>query len=100
MTKLTEQIIRDISLDKGIWLDDDLNGEYNDGSLRCYIWFRLLRDGSFEIVRQVLRMPYISMDDISDYTAVRKINTVEDLNKAFENIFNLPQRLLDLFSEF
>ena len=75
-------------------------GEYNDGSLRCYIWFRLLRDGSFEIVRQVLRMPYISMDDISDYTAVRRIETVEDLNKAFENIFNLPQRLLDLFSEF
>ena len=45
-------------------------------------------------------MPYISMDDISDYTAVRRIETVEDLNKAFENIFNLPQRLLDLFSEF
>lgn len=99
MEKLTEQIIRDISLEKGVWLDDDLSGDIHDGSLKVHVWFNKLPIG-FEIVRQVLRMPYISMDDISDYTAVRRIETVEDLNKAFENIFNLPQRLLDLFSEF
>lgn len=45
-------------------------------------------------------MPYISMENIPDYTAVREIKTVEDLDKAFENIFNLPARLLDLFCEF
>ena len=30
MTKLTEQLIRDISLSKGIWLDDDLSGDIHD----------------------------------------------------------------------
>jgi len=99
MVKLTEQIIRDVSLDKGIWLDDDLNGEYSDGSLQCHIWFNKTDDG-FEIVRQIVEMPCISMENIPDCTAVREIKTVEDLNKAYENISNLPTRLLGLFCEF
>lgn len=50
MTKLTEQLIRDISLSKGIWLDDDLNGDIHDGSLKVHVWFNNTGNG-FEIVR-------------------------------------------------
>ena len=99
MVKLTEQIIRDISLDKGIWLDDDLNGDIHDGSLKVHVWFNWLPIG-FEIVRQVSEMPYMSIENVPDYCAEREIKTVEDLNKAYEDIFNLPTRFLDLFYNF
>lgn len=99
MVKLTEQIIRDISLDKSIWLDDDLNSDIYDGSLKVYVWFNRLPIG-FEIVRQVSEMPYISIENVPDYCAEREIKTVEDLNKAYEDIFNLPIRFLDLFYDF
>ena len=99
MTKLTEQLIRDISLSKGIWLDDDLSGDIHDGSLKVHVWFNNTGNG-FEIVRQVAEMPYISIENIPDYCAEREIKTVEDLNKAYEDIFNLPERFLNLFYNF
>lgn len=99
MVKLTEQIIRDISLDKGIWLDDDLSGDIHDGSLKVHVWFNKLPIG-FEIVRQVSEMPYISIENVPDYCAELEIKTVEDLNKAYEDIFNFPERFLNLFYNF
>lgn len=45
-------------------------------------------------------MPYISIENVPDYCAEREIKTVEDLNKAYEDIFNLPERFLNLFYNF
>lgn len=99
MTKLTEQIIRDILMDNGIWLDDDMSGEYSCDGFKCYISFNQ-REDHFEIVRQISEMPHVSVSDIIPYPAEREVKTVEDLNKALEDIFNFPQRFLDLFYEF
>ena len=76
MEKLTEQIIRDISLEKGVWLDDDLSGDIHDGSLKVHVWFNKLPIG-FEIVRQVSEMPHISIEDVPDYCAERGIKTAQ-----------------------
>lgn len=99
MVKLTEQIIRDILMDNSIWLDDDMVGWYDCDGFKCYISFNKREDG-FEIVRQISELPYVEVTDMRPCPAEREIKTVEDLNKAFENIFNLPTRLLDLFYEF
>lgn len=99
MTKLTEEIIRDVLMNNGIWLDDDMLGEYSCDGFRCYISFNK-RDDGFEIVRQISKMPYVEITDMSLWPVEREIKTVEDLNKALEDIFNFPQRFLDLFYEF
>lgn len=99
MTKLTEQIIRDTLMDNSIWLDDDMVGWYDCDGFKCYISFNKREDG-FEIVRQISEMPYMSIENVITYSAEREIKTVEDLNKALEDIFNFPQKFLDLFYEF
>ena len=99
MVKLTEQIIRDILMDNGIWLDDDMLGEYSCDGFRCYISFNK-REDDFEIVRQIRNMPYVSVTDMSLWPVEREIKTVDDLNKALNDIFNFPQKFLDLFYEF
>lgn len=99
MTKLTEEIIRDVLMNNGIWLDDDMLGEYSCDGFRCYISFNK-RDDSFEIVRQISKLRYVEITDMGPYPAEREIKTVEDLNKALEDIFNFPQKFLDLFYEF
>lgn len=99
MTKLTEEIIRDVLMNNGIWLDDDMSGEYSCDGFRCYISFNEMENG-FEIVRQIRNMPYVSVTDMSLWPVEREIKTVEDLNKALEDIFNFPQKFLDLFYEF
>lgn len=99
MVKLTEQIIRDTLMDNSIWLDDDMVGWYSCDGFKCYISFNK-RDDRFEIVRQISEMPYMSIENVITYSAEREIKTVEDLNKALEDIFNFPQRFLDLFYEF
>ena len=97
--KLTEQILRDALMDNSIWLDDDMLGEYNCDGFKCYISFNK-REDSFEIVRQISEMPYMSIENVITYSAEREIKTVEDLNKALNDIFNFPQKFLDLFYEF
>lgn len=99
MTKLTEEIIRDVLMNNGIWLDDDMLGEYSCDGFRCYISFNKREDG-FEIVRQIRNMPYVSVTDMSLWPVEREIKTIDDLNKALNDIFNFPQRFLDLFYEF
>lgn len=99
MAKLTEEIIRDVLMNNGIWLDDDMNGEYSCDGFRCYIWFNKAEDG-FEIIRQIRDMPHVSVVDFVHYPAEREIKTVDDLNKALNDIFNFQQRFLDLFYEF
>lgn len=99
MTKLTEEIIRDVLMNNGIWLDDDMLGEYSCDGFRCYISFNKREDG-FEIVRQIRNMPYVEVTDMRPCPAEREIRTVDDLNKALNDIFNFQQRFLDLFYEF
>ena len=99
MENLTEQIIRDILMDNSIWLDDDMVGWYSCDGFKCYISFNK-RDDGFEIVRQISEMPYMSIENVITCSAEREIKTVEDLNKALEDIFNFPQKFLDLFYEF
>lgn len=99
MTKLTEEIIRDVLMNNGIWLDDDMLGEYGCDGFRCYISFNK-REDSFEIVRQIRNMPYVSVTDMSLWPVEREIKTIDDLNKALNDIFNFPQKFLDLFHEF
>lgn len=99
MTKLTEEIIRDVLMNNGIWLDDDMLGEYSCDGFRCYISFNK-REDSFEIVRQIRNMPYVSVTDMSLWPVEREIKTIDDLNKALNDIFNFPQKFLDLFYEF
>lgn len=99
MVKLTEEIIRDVLMNNGIWLDDDMLGEYSCDGFRCYISFNKREDG-FEIVRQIRNMPYVSVTDMSLWPVEREIKTIDDLNKALNDIFNFPQRFLDLFYEF
>lgn len=99
MEKLTEQIIRDTLMDNSIWLDDDMLGEYSCAGFKCYISFNK-RDNGFEIVRQISEMPYMPIENVITCSAEREIKTVEDLNKALEDIFNFPQKFLDLLYEF
>lgn len=86
-------------MNNGIWLDDDMVGWYSCDGFKCYISFNKIDDG-FEIVRQISEMPYMSIENVITYSAEREIKTVEDLNKALEDIFNFPHRFLDLFYEF
>lgn len=99
MEKLTEQIIRNTLMNNSIWLDDDMVGWYSYDGFKCYISFNKRKD-HFEIVRQISELPYVEVTDMRPCPAERKIETVDDLNKALNDIFNFQQRFLDLFYEF
>lgn len=91
---MTEKEVRDTFSDYGIWLDPDLEGEYNNGKgYKCYIHVNYHEQtGKWEVTRYI--STFFGLEDAS-----KEVKTIAQLKEVLESIINLPDKVRNVLWE-
>lgn len=97
---MTEKEIRDVCDEIGIWLDDDMSGEYDNGKgFKFYIRFNETEEkGKWDMVRHLSTLPELT--DCSEYCADMFFKDKQSLIDALESSISLPIKLFYFLSSF
>lgn len=90
---MTEKEVRDTFSDYGIWLNPDLEGEYNNGKgYKCYIRVNHHEQtGKWEVNRYI--SSFYGLVDCEDYIATKEVKSISQLKEVLEAIINLPEKI-------
>ena len=96
---MTEKEVRDTFSDYGIWLNPDIDGEYNNGKgYKCYIRVNHREQpGNWEVIRFI--STFYGLEDCEDYIASKEVKSVSQLKEVLESIINLPEKVREVLWE-
>lgn len=97
---LTEKEIREICEENGIWIDDEMAGEYDNGKgYKFYVEFdETEKTGTWRMDRYLGTLPELT--DCSEYCATLIFKDKQALIDALESSISLPLKMYYFLTRF